>query len=134
MPSLSGSQTAAGLRRAFTAEAEAAARLLYFARRADVEGRADVALVLRSLADGELGHAFGHLEFLEETGDPLTGSGDTPGNVASVVTAETAEATSEYPGLAATARAEGFAEVADWFDSLAAAEQAHVAQLRRLEP
>ena len=130
---LSGSQTAAGLRRAFSAEAEAAARLLYFARRADVEGRADVAAVLRALAEGELGHAFGHLELLEEAGDPLAGSGDTPGNVRSLVEAETAQAETEYPGLADTARADGLADVADWFASLADAEKAHVAQLRRLE-
>jgi rubrerythrin len=130
---LSGSQTAAGLRRAFTAEAEAAARMLYFARRADVEGRADVAAVLRAIAEGELGQAFGHLELLEETGDPLTGSGDTEGNVSSVIEAEDAMAATDYPSLANTARAEGFTEVADWFESLAAAEAAHVSQLRRLE-
>ena len=130
---LSGSQTAAGLRRAFSAEAEAAARLLYFARRADIEGRADVAAVLRSIAEGELGQAFGHLELLEEAGDPLAGSGDTPGNVRGLIEAETAQAETDYPGLVNTARAEGFTDVADWFAGLAEAEKAHVAQLRRVE-
>lgn len=41
-------------------------RYLYFAQRADVEGYNDVASVFRSTAEGETGHAHGHLEFLQE--------------------------------------------------------------------
>lgn len=129
---LKGSRTAAALRRAFTAEAEAAARMLYFARRADIEGRADAAALLRAVAEGELGQAFGHLELLEETADPLTGSGETEGNVAAVIESERADSSTTYPELAATAREEGFGEIAEWFESLADAEAAHASQLERL--
>jgi rubrerythrin len=129
---LKGSRTAGALRKAFTSEAETAVRMLYFARRADVEGRADAAALLRAIAEGEMGQAFGHLEFLEETGDPLTGTGDTQGNVESVIESETAASDTTYAELAELARSEGFAEVADWFDSLAAAEAAHAGQLRKL--
>ena len=67
--SLEGTPTAANIREAFAREAQAALRYLYFARRADVEGHAGVAAYLRALAEGEAGHGFGHLEFLEA--DPV---------------------------------------------------------------
>ena len=47
-------------------------RYLYFAQKADVEGHNNVDY-FRSTAEGEIGHAHGHLEFLEEVGDPATG-------------------------------------------------------------
>jgi rubrerythrin len=129
---LKGSKTAASLRRAFTAEAEQAVRLLYFARRADVEGRADAAQLLRSLADGEIGQAFGHLELLEETEDPLTGTGETEGNLEAVIASELEAAERGYPGRATAAREEGQGAIAEWFEAAAQAEQAHLRQLRRL--
>ena len=126
------SGTATALRRAFAAEAEQAVRLLYFARRADVEGRADAAALLRSVADGEISQAFGHLELLEETEDPLTGTGETAGNLEAVIAFEVEAAERDYPRRAAGAREEGLGAVADWFDSVAEAERSHAAQLRRL--
>jgi rubrerythrin len=42
-------------------------------QKADVEGYNDVAAVFRSTAEGETGHAHGHLEYLEAVGDPATG-------------------------------------------------------------
>src|SRR5207244_11540068 len=48
-------------------------RYLYFAAKADVEGLNDVSAVFRSTAEGETGHAHGHLEYLEAVGDPATG-------------------------------------------------------------
>jgi rubrerythrin len=43
-------------------------RYTYFAQKADIEGKNDVAAVFRSTANGETGHALGHLEFLEKGG------------------------------------------------------------------
>lgn len=129
--SIDGTPTADHLREAFAREAQAALRCQYFARRADVEGRADVAAFLRSLADGEAGHGFGHLEFLEDAADPLAGAGDTRGNVDSAIAEAEANA-SAYEGYAATARKARQGDVADWFDTVAAAERAHTAQLTRL--
>jgi rubrerythrin len=81
----------------------------------------------RSTAEGETGHAHGHLEFLEQSGDPATGMpiGSTRDNLASAVAGETHEYTDMYPGMAKTAREEGFDEVADWFETLAKAERSH---------
>lgn len=48
---------------------------------------ADVAAVFRSTAEGETGHAHGHLEFLQEVGDPCTNQpiGDTVQNLNSAI-------------------------------------------------
>lgn len=137
---LKGSRTEANLKTAFARESQASRRCLYFARRADIEGHADVAGLLRDLAEGESGHAFGHLEILEELGDPVTGAalGDTATNLRAAIAAEIEEQNDLYPGFAATARSEGLVDVAEWFDTLARAEAAHVARLSRaldaLEP
>ena len=73
MSGLKDSKTEQNLKDAFAGESQANRRYLYFAQKADIEGYNDVAAVFRSTAEGETGHAHGHLEFLEETGDPATG-------------------------------------------------------------
>src|SRR4051812_25339520 len=71
--SLASSKTLDNLKAAFAGESQANRRYLYFAQKADVEGYNDVAAVFRSTAEGETGHAHGHLEFMEAVGDPATG-------------------------------------------------------------
>lgn len=124
MPELGGSRTEANLRSAFALEAQASRRFLFFAQQADVEGYPEVASLFRAVAEGETGHALGHLDFLLDVGDPATGCpiGDTEGNLASAEAGERAEATELYPDYAKVARDEGFAEIADWLEGLAAAE------------
>jgi rubrerythrin len=102
-------------------------RYLYFAAKADVEGYNDVSAVFRSTAEGETGHAHGHLEYLEAVGDPATGLpfGGTQLNLKSAIAGETHEYTDMYPGMAKAAREEGFDEIADWFETLAKAERSH---------
>ena len=116
MPSLGGTKTEQNLKDAFAGESQANRRYLYFAQKADVEGYNDVAAVFRSTAEGETGHAHGHLEYLEETGDPATGEpiGTTSNNLKAAVAGETHEYTDMYPGMAREARDEGFDEIADW--------------------
>src|SRR5579871_4713653 len=118
------------LREAFAREAQAALRCLYFARRADVEGASDIAALLRSIADSEAAHGFGHLEFLEESADVLAGAGDTRGNLSSAVAEADANADA-YSAYAGAARRAKLSDVADWFDSVAQAERQHARQLRR---
>ena len=71
MADLKGSKTEQNLKDAFAGESQANRRYLYFASKADVEGYNDVAAVFRSTAEGETGHAHGHLEYLEQTGVTL---------------------------------------------------------------
>ena len=73
MATLKGTNTESNLKAAFAGESQANRRYLYFAAKADVEGQNDVAAVFRSTAEGETGHAHGHLEYLEQVGDPATG-------------------------------------------------------------
>jgi len=124
---LKGSKTEQNLKDAFAGESQANRRYLYFANKADIEGQNDVAALFRSTAEGETGHAHGHLEFLEAVGDPATGLpiGPTRDNLQAAVAGETHEYTDMYPGMAKTARAEGFDEIADWFETLAKAERSH---------
>lgn len=127
MATLKGSKTEQNLKDAFAGESQANRRYLYFAQKADVEGHNDVAVVFRSTAEGETGHAHGHLEFLEVVGDPATGLpiGKTEDNLKAAVAGETHEYTDMYPGFARSAREEGFEEIADWFETLAKAERSH---------
>ncbi len=133
MPSLKDSKTEDNLKAAFAGESQANRRYLYFAQKADIEGHNDIAAVFRSTAEGETGHAHGHLEYLEETGDPATGEpiGDTEKNLKAAIAGETHEYTDMYPGMARTARDEGFDEIADWFETLAKAERSHAGRFTR---
>ena len=130
---LKGSKTEKNLKDAFAGESQANRRYLYFASKADVEGYNDVAAVFRSTAEGETGHAHGHLDFLKQVGDPATGKpiGDTLKNLQSAVAGETYEYQSMYPGFAKTAREEGFAEIAEWFETLAKAEKSHAGRFEK---
>ena len=130
---LKGSKTADNLKDAFSGESQANRRYLYFAQKADIEGAPDVAQVFRSTAEGETGHAHGHLEYLEEVGDPATGEpiGSSEMNLKAAIAGETHEYTDMYPGMARTAREEGFEEIADWFETLAKAEKSHAGKFTR---
>jgi len=133
MPALKDTKTEENLKAAFAGESQANRRYLYFAQKADIEGFNDVSAVFRSTAEGETGHAHGHLEYLEETGDPATGEpiGTTNQNLKAAIAGETHEYTDMYPGMARTAREEGFEEIADWFETLAKAEKSHAGRFQR---
>ncbi len=130
---LKSSKTEASLKEAFAGESQANRRYLYFAMKADVEGYNDVSALFRSTAEGETGHAHGHLEYLEQVGDPATDLpiGPTEANLKSAVAGETYEYTDMYPGMAKTAREEGFDEIADWFETLAKAERSHANRFQK---
>ena len=95
---LKGSKTEKNLKDAFAGESQANRRYLYFAAKADVEGYNDVSAVFRSTAEGETGHAHGHLEYLEAVGDPATGLpiGETKLNLRAAIAGETHEYTDMY--------------------------------------
>ncbi|MBW2381914.1 MAG: rubrerythrin family protein [Deltaproteobacteria bacterium] len=109
MSELKGSKTHDNLAAAFAGESQANRRYLYFAKVADVEGYPVVAGNFRETAEGETGHAHGHLDYLKKVGDPATGL-----------------------GFAKTAREEGFGEIADWFETLAKAEKSHAGRFQSL--
>jgi rubrerythrin len=122
------------LKEAFAGESQANRRYLYFAKQADVEGYPVIAGNFRETAEGETGHAHGHLDYIKTVGDPATDLpiGDTASRRAAAVAGETHEYTDMYPGMAKTAREEGFAEIADWFETLAKAEKSHAGRFQSL--
>jgi rubrerythrin len=131
MAGLAGTQSEGNLKAAFARESQANRRYLYFARRADIEGYPDVGGLFRDLSEVETGHAFGHLDFLKETGDPTTGEpiGNTEANLK--VAGETYEYSEMYPGFSRTARDEGFDELAEWFETLARADRSHAGRFQK---
>jgi len=134
MPHLKGTRTHDNLKAAFAGESQANRRYLYFAKQADVEGYPEVAGNFRETAEGETGHAHGHLDYLKKVGDPATDLpiGDTVENLKAAVAGETHEYTDMYPGMAKAAREEGFDEIADWFETLAKAEKSHAGRFKEL--
>src|SRR5271167_192938 len=133
MASLKGSKTENNLKDAFAGESQANRRYLYFAQKADVEGYNDVSAVFRSTAEGETGHAYGHLEYLEAVGDPATGKpiGRTGDNLKAAIASETHEYTDMYPGMVRAAHREGFDEIAVWFETLAKARKSHACRFQK---
>ena len=133
MAGLKGTKSEENLKAAFAGESQANRRYLYFARRADIEGYAEVGGLFRDIPEAETGHAFGHMDFLKETGDPGTGEpiGNTDANLKAAVAGETYEYSEMYPGFARTAREEGFDELAEWFETLARAERSHAGRFSK---
>ena len=133
MKPLKSTKTHENLKTAFAGESQANRRYLYFARRADIEGYPEIGGLFRDTSEAETGHAFGHMDFLKEVGDPVTGVaiGDTEKNLKSAVEGETYEYTQMYPGFAKTARDEGFDEIAEWFETLARAEKSHAGRFQK---
>jgi rubrerythrin len=134
MPNLADTQTHENLKAAFAGESQANRRYLWMAKIADVEGYPEVAGNFRETAEGETGHAHGHLDYMRKVGDPATGLpiGDTADNLKASIAGETHEYTDMYPGMAKTAREEGFPEIADWFETLAKAEKSHAGRFQQM--
>jgi len=130
-----GTKTEQHLKDAFAGESKANRRYLYFANMADVAGAPDVAAIFRHTAEGETGHAHGHMEYLINggSGDPETGlpAKTVEEALESAIAGETHEYTDMYPGMARDAREEGFDEIADWFETLAKAERSHAGKFKK---
>jgi rubrerythrin len=133
MAELKGTKTHENLKYAFAGESQANRRYLYFAKQADIEGYPEIAGLFRDTAEGETGHAHGHLNYLRKIGDPATEMpfDEVPAMLRSAVAGETHEYTDMYPGMAKTARQEGFSEIADWFETLAKAERSHAGKFQK---
>ena len=106
----------------------------YYAKQADVEGYPEIASNFRETAEGETGHAHGHLDYIKQVGDPANDMpiGESSDNLKAAIAGETHEYTDMYPGMAKTAREEGFSEIADWFETLAKAEKSHAGRFQQM--
>ena len=118
------SKTEKNLKAAFAGESQARNKYTYFAKVAKKEGYRYIAKIFQETANNEMQHAKDEFKLLK-------GIGDTKSNLASAVAGETHEYTDMYPGMAKTARDEGFEEIADWFETLAKAEKSHAGKFQK---
>ncbi len=125
MAELKGSKTEQNLKDAFAGESQARNKYTYFASVAKKEGYEQIAALFLETAEQEKEHAKLHLKFLE-------GIGDTLANLKAAAGGENYEWTGMYPGMAKTARQEGFEEIARLFDGLAKIEKEHEQRYQRL--
>ena len=125
MADLKGSRTEQNLKEAFAGESQARNKYTYFASAAKKEGYEQIAAIFLETAEQEKEHAKLHLTLLE-------GISDTAANILAAAGGENHEWTSMYPGMAKTAREEGFDDVARLFDGLAKVEKEHEARYRKL--
>ncbi|MBI4810642.1 MAG: rubrerythrin family protein [Ignavibacteriales bacterium] len=138
MKSLKGTQTEKNLLAAFAGESQARNRYTYFASQAKKEGYEQIAAIFLETAEHEKEHAKRFFKFLEGGDVEIIASypagmiGTTKENLRAAADGEKHEYTKLYPEFAATAKEEGFPEVAAAFRSIAVVEKHHEARYRRL--
>jgi rubrerythrin len=125
MAELKGSRTEQCLKDAFAGESQARNKYTYFASAAKKEGYEQIAAVFLETAEQEKEHAKLHLKL-------LGGIGDTAANLKEAAGGENHEWTRMYPGMAKTAREEGFEDIARLFDGLAKIEKEHELRYKKL--
>ncbi|MBO8137553.1 MAG: rubrerythrin family protein [Desulfotomaculum sp.] len=122
---LKGSKTEKNLLAAFAGESQARNKYSYFASAARKEGYQQVAAIFEETADNEREHAKMALKF-------LGGIGSTKENLQAAADGENYEWTSMYKEFAATAREEGFEEIARFFENVAKIEKDHEERFKAL--
>jgi rubrerythrin len=125
MPDVKGTKTEKNLLAAFAGESQARNKYTYFASAARKEGYEQIAAIFLQTAEQEKEHAKLHLKLLQ-------GIGDTRANLSAAASGENHEWTHMYPGMAKTAREEGFEDIAVLFDYLAGIEKEHEARYAKL--
>ncbi len=136
--SLSGTQTEKNILTAFAGESQARNRYTYFASQAKKEGYVQISAIFTETADQEKEHAKRLFKMLPGGEVEITAAfpagviGSTAENLREAANGENHEHTVMYPEFAATARAEGFPEIAAVFLAIAVAEKQHEKRYRAL--
>jgi rubrerythrin len=123
---LKGTKTEANLMAAFAGESEARNKYTYFASKAKKDGYVQIAEIFEETANNEKEHAKLWFKLLND------GIPSTPENLVAAASGENYEWTEMYAQFAADARAEGFNEIADLFEGVAAIEKEHEERYRKL--
>lgn len=135
--SIKGTQTEVNLSKSYMAEAQAYARYTFYATQADKELYFPIGEVFRDTAANELRHGkiyFKYLEggSLETTMSVDTGViGTTAENLAISIHEERDEGVDFYLAAAKTAREEGFDDIAEHFEAIAAIERHHMERFEK---
>ena len=131
MASLKNSQTEKNILTAFCGESQARNRYTYFASKAKKDGYVQISHIFEETANQEKEHAKRLFKLLEGGEVEISGSfpagmiSSTLENLKEAAGGENYEHTVMYPNFAATAREEGFTEIAFIFEAIAVAEKQH---------
>ena len=124
---LKGTKTEQNLQTAFAGESQAHTKYLYYASRAKKDGYVQISKLFEETAKNEKEHAKIWFKLLHGGSVPATEI-----NLADAADGENYEWTDMYAGFAVTAREEGFPQIADLFEGVAAIEKAHEERYRKL--
>jgi rubrerythrin len=122
---LKGTETEKNLLAAFAGESEARNKYTFFASKAKKEGFVQISNIFAETAANEKEHA-------EIWYKILTGIGTTVDCLEAAADGEAYEWKEMYPSFAAKAREEGFDEIAELFEGVAAIEKEHEERYRKL--
>ena len=122
---LKGTQTEKNLQAAFAGESEARNKYTYFASKAKKDGFVQISKIFLETAENEKEHAKIWYKI-------LTGIGSTIDCLKEAAEGESYEWQEMYPAFAKTAREEGFDEIAELFEGVAAIEKEHEERYRKL--
>jgi len=136
--SIRGTETEKNLMKAFAGESQARNRYTYYAGVAKREGLVQISHIFEETANQEKEHAKRFFKFLEGGEVTVTDTfpagtiGSTLDNLKAAAEGEEHEWEEMYPAFAATAREEGFNEIAAVFDAISIAEKQHGKRYRDL--
>ena len=117
---LEGSKTYQNLQTAFSGEAQAYTKYLYYASKAKKDGYEQIGAIFEETAGNEKEHAKIWFKYLHDGAVP-----DTTENLKDGIKGEDYEANDMYKKFAEQARAEGFEEIAQKFEGVGAIEKEH---------
>ena len=124
---LKGTRTEANLMEAFAGESMARNKYTYFASKAKKDGYVQIAAIFEETAANEKEHAKIWYKYLHGGAVPATVE-----NLSDAAAGENAEWTDMYARMAREAREEGFDEIAERFEQVAAIEKHHEERYRKL--
>ncbi|MBQ9169936.1 MAG: rubrerythrin family protein [Bacteroidaceae bacterium] len=127
MKDLKGTKTEQNLKEAFAGESMARNKYSYFASKAKKDGYVQIAAIFEETAANEKEHAKMWYKLLN--GGKVS---DTKTNLADAAGGENFEWTDMYARMAKEAREEGFPEIAEKFEQVAAIEKHHEERYRKL--
>ena len=122
---LKGTKTEKNLQEAFAGESQARNKYTFFASKAKKDGYVQISNLFAETAANEKEHA-------EIWYKILVGIGSTPENLKTAAEGEAYEWQEMYPTFAKEAREEGFDEIAELFEGVAAIEKEHEERYKKL--
>ncbi|EJW95844.1 rubrerythrin [gut metagenome] len=127
MKDLKGTQTEQNLATAFAGESQAHTKYQYYASKAKKDGYVQIATLFEETSRNEKEHAKIWFKYLHDGNIPSTTI-----NLNDAADGENYEWTNMYAEFAATARAEGFEEIANKFEMVGQIEKTHEERYRKL--